>query len=134
MYDVLVTSDEARYYSWVLACIVPFAQIPSVPVTENPKKQLPPATLAAREGIKAPNKLAELITGAVRHREEICELKVHVSNGDACMDDRGHFGMAIRGWEARGGHWRLQVLFAMLYEVMMQAKTGGGKDPAPGKL
>nr|ROW09547.1 hypothetical protein VMCG_02327 [Valsa malicola] len=127
VYNVLVTSEEARYYAWVLACIVPFAQFPN-PTGGNPKKQLPPASLAAREGIKAPNKLADIITGAVRHLDEICELKVKVNNGDPCMDERDRFGMAIRGWEARGTNWRLQVLFAMLHEMITQAKAANGKD------
>ncbi|ROW07999.1 hypothetical protein VPNG_06115 [Cytospora leucostoma] len=130
VYDVLVTSDEARYYAWVLACVVPFAQIPS-PVTGNPKKQPPPAALAAREGIKAPNKLSDLIAAAVRHREEISDLKLKVNNGDPCISERDRFGMAIRGWEAKGAHWRLQVLFALLYEVLLQAKAANGKDPIP---
>lgn len=132
VYDVLVTTDEARYYAWVLACVVPFAQIPS-PVTGNSKKQPSPAALAAREGIKAPHKLLELIAAAVRHREEISELKLKVNNGDPCISERDRFGMAIRSWEAKGAHWRLQVLFALLYEVMLQAKAADGKDPIPSK-
>ncbi|KUI55102.1 CCA tRNA nucleotidyltransferase, mitochondrial [Cytospora mali] len=128
VYDVLVTSEEERYYAWVLACIVPFAEFPS-PSGGNPKKQLPPATLAAREGIKAPNKLADIITAAVRHLNEISDLKAKVCNGDPSIHERDRFGMAIRGWEARGTHWRLQVLFAMLYEMLEAAKAADGKDP-----
>jgi hypothetical protein len=37
--------------------------------------------------------------------------------------------MAIRDWDARGGHWRLQVLFAILVDVAERAgpadKSGG---------
>ncbi|ROW05248.1 hypothetical protein VSDG_00294 [Cytospora chrysosperma] len=127
VYDVLITSDEARYYAWVIACIVPFAEFPN-PSGGNPKKQLPPASLAAREGIKAPNKLVDIITGAVRHLDQIGKLKLEVTNRDSCMNERDHSGMAIRGWEARGTHWRLQVLFAMLHEVMMKVKAADGKD------
>lgn len=126
IYDVLITSDEARYYAWVIACIVPFAEFPNP--SGNPKKQLPPASLAAREGIKAPNKLVDIITGAVRHLDQIGKLKLEVTNKDPCMNERDHFGMAIRGWEARGTHWRLQVLFAMLHEVLVKLKAADGKD------
>lgn len=120
VYDVLVTSDEARYYAWVLACVAPFARLP-VSASANPKKQPPVATVAAREGIKAPTKLSDLVTAAVRHREEICELKSKVCSGNASQIGRDTIGMAIRGWEAKGTHWRLQVLFAILYDVMVQA-------------
>lgn len=118
-YDVLVTSDEARYYAWVLACVAPFARLPTSP-SANPKKQPPLATVAVRVGIKAPGKLSDLVTAAVRHREEICELKSKVCSSDASTIGRDRLGMAIRGWEAKGGYWRLQVLFAILYDVMVQ--------------
>lgn len=120
VYNVLATSDEARYYAWVLACVAPFARLPGS-TSANPKKQPPVATVAAREGIKAPTKLSDLITAAVCHREEICELKSKVSSGDASEIGRDTLGMAIRRWEAKGTHWRLQVLFAVLYDVMVQA-------------
>ncbi|KAL1869901.1 CCA tRNA nucleotidyltransferase, mitochondrial [Diaporthe australafricana] len=120
VYDVLVTSDEARYYTWILACLAPFARVPTFP-SANPKKQPPLATVAVREGIKAPGKLSDLVTAAARHREEICELKSKVCSGDASTIGRDRLGMAIRGWEAKGGHWRLQVLFAILFDVMVQA-------------
>ncbi|KAK7742507.1 CCA tRNA nucleotidyltransferase, mitochondrial [Diaporthe eres] len=125
VYDVLVTSDEARYYAWVLACVAPFARLPAS-ISANPKKQPPVATVAAREGIKAPTKLSDLITAAVCHREQICELKSKVCSGDASEIGRDTLGMAVRGWEAKGTHWRLQVLFAILYDLMVQATASTG--------
>lgn len=125
VYDVLVTSDEARYYAWVLACVAPFARLPAS-ISANPKKQPPAATVAAREGIKAPTKLSDLITAAVCHREQICELKSKVCSGDASEIGRDTLGMAVRGWEAKGTHWRLQVLFAILYDLMVQATASTG--------
>ncbi|KAI3401370.1 hypothetical protein diail_11454 [Diaporthe ilicicola] len=120
VYELLVISDEARYYAWILACVAPFARLPISP-SANPKKQPPLATVAVREGIKAPTKLADLVTAAVRHREEIFELKSKICSGDASKIGRDRLGMAIRGWEAKGGHWRLQVLFAILYDVLVRA-------------
>ncbi|KAI7786267.1 poly A polymerase head domain-containing protein [Diaporthe eres] len=125
VYDVLVTSDEARYYAWVLACVAPFARLPAS-TSANPKKQPPVATVAAREGIKAPTKLSDLITAAVCHREQICELKSQVCSGDASEIGRDTLGMAVRGWEAKGTHWRLQVLFAILYDLVVQATASTG--------
>ncbi len=39
------------------------------------------------------------------------------------MNERGHFGMTIRDWDARGGNWRLQVLFAILVDVADRVAT-----------
>lgn len=130
VYNVLVTSDEARYHAWVLACVAPFARLPGS-TSANPKKQPPVATVAAREGIKAPTKLSDLITAAVCHREEICELKSKVSSEDASEIGRDTLGMAIRRWESKGTHWRLQVLFAILYDIMVQATTSSKLSATP---
>lgn len=131
LYDVLVTSEDERYLAWVLACVVPFARVPGQYRPANSKKALSAATLAAREGLKAPNKVSELITGSVRHRQEILELKQIVCSGNDQMNQRDLFGLAIRKWEAHGAHWRLQVLFAMLDDVMTREQTISQRGPAP---
>lgn len=126
LYKALVTSDEESYLAWVLACIVPFTHAPGQDLSANLKKTPPAATLAAREGIKAPGKISELISAAVKHREEIFGLKDMVCGGDERMHERDRFGMAVRRWEAQGKHWRLQVLFAVLDDVMTRAQSGSG--------
>lgn len=67
----------------------------------------------------------------MKHRGEIVELKDVICGGDARMNERDRLGMAIRRWEAQGKHWRLQVLFAVLDDVMTRAQSGGsgGEDP-----
>lgn len=132
LYEKLVTSDEERYFGWVLACIVPFTRAPGQDLSANLRKTPPAATLAAREGIKAPNKVSELITAAVKHREEIVGLRDMVCSGDERMNERDRFGMAIRRWEAQGKHWRLQVLFAMLDDVMVRAQSAPEQGRASG--
>ncbi|CAN8102568.1 unnamed protein product [Discula destructiva] len=130
LYETLVTSDEQRYFAWVLACVVPFTQFP---YPEDPfrnlKKNPPLAMLAVREGFKAPNKVSELVTAAWLDLREIQELKEVVCNKTERVNCRDYFGMAIRRWEARGKHWRLQVLFAMLDDVMR--RTQHMSDPEP---
>lgn len=130
LYDVLVTSEDERYLAWVLACVVPFARMPGQYQSATLKRAQPAATLAAREGIKAPNKISELITGAVMHRQEIVKLKQIVCSGNEQMNQRDLFGMAIRKWETHGKHWRLQVLFAMLDDVMTREQTISQDGPA----
>lgn len=125
LYKMLVTSDEEKYLAWVLACVVPFARVPGqVDRSENLKKKRPLVTQAAREGVKAPNKVSELVTAAWQHLDEITELKDLVRSGNEHMNERDYVGMAIRRWDTQGKHWRLQVLFAMLDDVMTKSKEG----------
>jgi hypothetical protein len=77
---------------------------------------LPPAAMAAREGFRAPNKLADTITGSYRNRSEIMQMKTSACNKVAYQRDT--IGMAIRRWDSHGGPWTLQVLNALLVEAM----------------
>ncbi|KAK9778310.1 hypothetical protein SCAR479_04712 [Seiridium cardinale] len=132
IYDVLVRSDEASYYAWVLAAVSPWEFVEQPPHSGPGKPPLPFATLAAREGIKAPNKLCDVITASHKHRDEILALKTAVSEKAPYIQERDRFGMAIRRWEARGGHWRLQVLSALLYDELQVPQSGskGSDDTA----
>ncbi|KAI1382434.1 hypothetical protein F4677DRAFT_401902 [Hypoxylon crocopeplum] len=124
IYDVLVRSDEAAYYAWILAAICPWEKVEGPPHTGKGKAPPPFATLAAREGIKAPNKLCDLVTAAHNHRAEVMSLMTAVSRKEPFITERDRFGMAIRHWDSRAGHWRLQVLYAILVESMETLATG----------
>lgn len=89
------------------------------------KPVLPLGTVAVREGIKAENKTCNVVTGAFRHHEQITELKNAITRKDAYTSERGVVGMTIRKWDAQGGHWRLQALFALLVEVFNRADPKG---------
>jgi tRNA nucleotidyltransferase (CCA-adding enzyme) len=117
IYELLVTSDEARFLAWTLATLTPWAQLPDDPPLKGGKPALPLATQAAREGFKAPNKLSDVVTAAHRHRQKILELKEIVCTEQPSMKERDRFGMAIREWDSRGGNWRLQVLYAILVDA-----------------
>lgn len=118
IWKTLVRTDEAAYYAWILAAVAPWAQVPEPPHKGKGKPPPPLATLAAREGIKAPNKVCDVITAAEKHREEIMSLKQAACEPAPWRNERDRFGMAIRQWEARGGQWKLQVLSALLVERM----------------
>ncbi|KAI1499380.1 poly A polymerase head domain-containing protein [Biscogniauxia marginata] len=118
IYDVLIRTEEASYYAWLLAAIAPWESVPQ-PSPTDPRKPPPPlCTMAVREGIKAKNKICELVTASHNNREEIMSLKAAVSQKESYINERDKFGMPIRHWDSRGGHWRLQVLFALLVEAM----------------
>ncbi|KAI1409065.1 hypothetical protein F5Y13DRAFT_182299 [Hypoxylon sp. FL1857] len=129
IYDVLVRSDEADYYAWVLAAICPWENVKSEPRRTGKGKPSPPfGALAAREGIKATNKLCDLATAAHNNRAEIMSLVTAVLDNAPFIAERDRFGMAIRHWDSRAGHWRLQVLYALLVEAM-EALAPGSEKP-----
>jgi hypothetical protein len=118
IYDTFVRSDEARYLAWLLAAFAPWAEIPLPVSPPNSKLLAPLGTNAAREGLKAEGRVCNILTGAFRHVDEIINLKEAINNKDAYINQRDTLGMSIRGWEAQGGQWRLQALFALLVEAM----------------
>ncbi|KAF6808623.1 poly A polymerase head domain-containing protein [Colletotrichum musicola] len=120
IYDTLIRSDEDNYFAWVLAAVTPYAQVEAEVPAPKGKGLLPLTTLVTREGIKAPNKLCDVITAAHRHRHEITALKQSACAKEPRAAERDTVGMAIRKWDTRGGHWRLQVMFALLVDSMKE--------------
>lgn len=116
--DELVRTEEARFFSWYLAAMAPWMRVPEPP-SEARKTNTPPVVATvAREGFKSPNKLTSIITPSHRHLDEIIGLKRDVNNKRPYTLDRGTVGMTVRKWDAGSGFWRLQILNAMLVEVM----------------
>ncbi|KAI0380444.1 hypothetical protein F5Y04DRAFT_271435 [Hypomontagnella monticulosa] len=134
IYDVLVRTDEAAYYAWVLVAVCPWENVEDPPHTGKGKPSPPFGTLAAREGIKANNKLCDLVTAAHTNRAEIMSLVTAVSENAPLTAERDRFGMAIRRWDSRGGHWRLQVLYALLAEAMTALAAGTEGSVASGEF
>lgn len=125
IYKVLVRSDDAKYLSWLLAALTPWAGLqPPPPAKAGGKPPLPFATTVAREGIKSDNKVCNVVTGASRNYAQITEFKSAVKDGKPFIHERDTLGMAIRKWDSQGGHWRLQALYALLVEVL---NTSRGK-------
>lgn len=118
IYHILVRSEEAAYYAWQLAAVSPYEQLPDEASRKPGKPPIPWATQANRGGLMTPTKLTDVITAAHRHRLAILELKNAVRDKAPYVKERERFGMAIREWDSKGGHWKLQVLYALLVEVM----------------
>ncbi|KDN69751.1 putative poly A polymerase head domain-containing protein [Colletotrichum sublineola] len=128
IYDVLVKSDEAAYYAWNLAAIIPYSHVENEMHLPKSRATLPLTTLVAREGIKAPNKLCDVITAAYRHRSNITALKQSVCDKDTTATERDTLGMAIRKWDGQGNHWRVQVLYALLVEAQEKLPCDSDAD------
>ena len=127
IYAQLVRSAEARQYAWTLAALTPLEKLEDAPPPKPGKPSVPIAFLAAREGFKAPMKFCDLVTSARRNRTSIATLKNIVINKAEGLGERDRFGMAIREWNHKGG-WRLQILSAILVDVMQRTagETGQG--------
>ncbi|KAJ4257449.1 CCA tRNA nucleotidyltransferase, mitochondrial [Fusarium torreyae] len=114
----LIQSPDASYSAWNLAALSPWM---TVEEPSNPRKKsnaLPLVAVVSREGFKAPNRLSDIIAASHRHREEIMKLKNAVCSGESYIRERDRFGMAIRKWDSPAGTWRLQVLNALLVDVL----------------
>lgn len=125
---------EDRFLAWQLAALVPYRDAPQ-PEPPEPGRRAPPpvASAVAREGIKATNKVCDVVTAAVRNEGEIAGLvdkffqqkrrpdkKIEGQDTSA----RDVLGMAIRRW---GSSWRTQVLHAMLVEVANDTGAASSK-------
>ncbi|ESZ95202.1 hypothetical protein SBOR_4433 [Sclerotinia borealis F-4128] len=118
IYKSLVRSDDAKYIAWVLAALTPWSAIPPAQATKPGGKAPPPyGALVAREGLKGDSKLCNMVAGAFKQHAEITELKDAIKRNDSYIHQRDTIGMMIRKWDSQGGHWKLQVLFALLVEA-----------------
>lgn len=121
--DVLLPDAEHRFLAWVLAAHVPWVDAPLPETLPNKKAPPPLAATVAREGIKATNKVCDVVQAAVINLDRIIAIKDEVvrdsRNSNTSVDAekaiaRGRIGMALRRW---GPSWTSQVTFALLTEV-----------------
>lgn len=126
IYKTLVRSDDAKYIAWLLAALTPWTAIPPAqPLKPGGKAPQPWGAVVAREGLKAESKICSMIAGAFKQYGEIISLKDAIKRGDVYINERDTIGMMIRKWESQGGHWKLQVLFALLVEAMKLDSANG---------
>lgn len=125
--SILLRNPEDLYHAWILTCFVPWAREPPKSPQKSPKRPMTAASVAAREGIKAENKICKLVDDAVSHLPDIVEKKDAVSHEDqtttlplkrkqgACAESQREMqGLAIRKW---GSNWRSSAMYALLTEV-----------------
>ncbi|KAL9072967.1 MAG: hypothetical protein Q9161_003189 [Pseudevernia consocians] len=115
--SILLRSPEDLYNAWILTCFVPWAREPPKRPQRSSKRPMTAAGLAAREGIKAENKIYKLVDDAVSHLQDIVEKKDAVRDKNQTTSpesQREMQGMAIRKW---GSNWRSSVMYALLTEV-----------------
>ncbi|KAF1993713.1 poly A polymerase C-terminal region-like protein [Amniculicola lignicola CBS 123094] len=121
--ETFTRNAEERYLAWICASLIPWADAPTIPHQKPTQRPYYAAQLVAREGIKLPNKVSDIITAALRDGEDIRKLvnQCHsqLRRGTRSGEDatsRDVLGMAIRRW---GPTWRTQVLWSLIYEVVL---------------
>ena len=129
----LLPDQDHEYAAWMLANFTAWIDAPA-PQPAKPGGKVPPhiAVNAAREGIKAPNKISDVLNAAIRDTNEILTLKngyassqrTGASTSTADCATRDTLGMAIRRW---GSTWRSQAVFALMLEVARSTKDPHSK-------
>jgi len=134
----LVRDDEDHYLAWQLAAIVPYRDAPQAePPAPGRKAPLPVAAQVAREGVKATNKVSDIIISSVRNQTEISGVvdKLYeqkrrpdkpVEGQDATARDV--LGMAIRRW---GPTWRSQVMYSFLVDIVENTQSIDRESSTP---
>lgn len=135
--DVLVRDDDERFLAWQLAALVPYRDAPTPDPPEPGRRARPPISASvAREGIKATNRVCEVVTASVRHQTEVSSLVDRVyqhkrrhGRGAEGEDPtaRDVLGMTIRRW---GPTWRSQVLYSLLVDIVEQPDSTDGSLPS----
>lgn len=131
--ELVIRDDEERYMAWLLAALVPYRDAPQ-PEPSAPGRKVPPpmSVIVAREGIKATNKVSEVIMAAVRNQSEISRIvekmneqkrrpEKYVDGED--VKGRDVLGMAIRRW---GASWRSQVIYAFFVDIVEHPGSARG--------
>ncbi|KAF2708775.1 poly A polymerase C-terminal region-like protein [Pleomassaria siparia CBS 279.74] len=123
--ETLLRNSEERYLAWICATVMPWVDAPTVPNPKPLQRPLYAAYLVAREGIKAPNKICDVIAASFKDGEEIRSFvekcyssskRKDAANSEHDATTRDGCGMAIRRW---GPTWRTQVLFSLIYELVL---------------
>ncbi|KAF2188295.1 poly A polymerase C-terminal region-like protein [Zopfia rhizophila CBS 207.26] len=122
----LLRNPDEQYLAWICASLIPWADAPMVPNSKPNQRPHYAATLVAREGLKAPNRISDVVTGSLRDAEEIgklvdqCHRQIKWPTTNRVGLDataRDTLGMAIRRW---GPTWRSQVWFTLLHELFQE--------------
>ncbi|KAF9739548.1 hypothetical protein PMIN06_006993 [Paraphaeosphaeria minitans] len=112
-------SDE-EYLAWVCTAVLPWADAPTVPPPKKNRQPLHAASLVAQEGMKAPNRVCDVLTASLNNYEAISQLigecqKRLPKEDPSSPAQREKIGMGLRNW---GRTWKSQVFFALLHEIV----------------
>ncbi|KAG8527456.1 uncharacterized protein KY384_007608 [Bacidia gigantensis] len=121
---LLLRDADDTYLAWTMTCFIPWGRIAPRNTLGSTTKRVPsPASLAAKDGIKADNRITKLIDDAVFHLQDIiAQRSTNVQDETLTTSPlkrkfstnlRVSQGQAIRRW---GGQWRACVIFSLMTE------------------
>lgn len=132
--NILLRDPEDHYLAWMMSCFVPWARVGNS--TFNSRSPTNLAAVAAREGIKADNKLTKIVKDAIFELESVIKMKDSVvswttsSTLPAEMRDHSSIreiqGQTIRNW---GPRWRSIAIYAFLVQLS-EVRDESGKFAA----
>lgn len=136
LYHKIVQGDNDLYLSWTLTAFTPWEYLEGSRLSPSKSKALltSPIMKAAKDGIKANNKLCSALGASHLNRMSILALKKLVDAEGENFNQRSLFAMAICKWEGCGGPWKLQVLYCILVEAMGVLQTGLEPPPSESNI
>lgn len=120
-------ADEA-YLAWICTAVLPWADAPKIAPPKKNRSPLHAASLVAQEGLKAPNRVCDVLTASLNNYEAIGQLVGECQKRTSAEDpsspaQREKIGMSLRNW---GRTWRSQVFFALLHEIVYGERSSEG--------
>lgn len=139
--DILLKEpNDQAYIIWILSTLVPWADAPTPGPSKSGKKAPPaPGVEVARNGIKTPNKITDIVRDSLVHADDIIEVKVAFCRQSRNAEDVGKIGtpsgpntlgMFIRKC---GSTWRSQFAFAIMLETTRTQRSNKGWCSLPPK-
>lgn len=130
--NIAARDPEEQFVAWQLASIVPYRNAPVPQAEPGRKAGTPFSTHVMREGIKASNKICDVVTASVRHVSEISAMvesfsRQNILKQKAVPNDqlrRDVIGMKLRAW---GPTWRSQIIYAFLVDVADSVQNAEGE-------
>ncbi|GAB7362295.1 hypothetical protein MBLNU230_g2313t1 [Neophaeotheca triangularis] len=120
----LANGAEERFFAWHICALVPYCDAPQQEPSEPGRRAPPPAaTQVAREGLKATNKVCDIVTSSIRNRADILALvdeivslnRTSTEEKGKLESERARIGMVIRHL---GPSWQTQCLYAFLVATL----------------
>jgi len=119
---LLLKTPHEQYLGWLIASVTPFTG--HMFDGYDTKKNIPAAASVAKEGLKAPNKVVDVLASCYRNYKQVQDIVTEVTD-DVEQVSRGKLGLLLR---KLGAEWTSQVLCSLLLEALSGPAWGENKE------